>query len=96
MSDTPRHELGDPVFAAIDAETRRDHAVATARGARLARLSAAVVSDLVGRGLVSADDDARVAVFSVLADHLYGDAAIDVPTLRPASDSPSDSGSESA
>ena len=80
------YELGDPVYAELAAETARDHAAARERGERLVRLTTAVVDALVGDGLVATGDDARVVIFSVLATGLYGNAAIDVPRLRPACD----------
>ena len=92
------YELGDPVYAELDAETARDHAAARERGERLRRLSAAIVDTLVASGIVAGGDNVRVSVFvfSVLATELYGNAAIDIPRLRPAtSDSGSDSGSSS-
>jgi NAD(P)H-hydrate repair Nnr-like enzyme with NAD(P)H-hydrate epimerase domain len=65
---------------AIDREERHDHALATARGQRLDQLARAIVDALVGNGLLSDPRYARVITFHVLADHLYGNAAIDIPT----------------
>ncbi len=77
------HEAGDPLFEALATEERRAHAGARSRGERLATLTDAIIDRLVARGLAGAhDDETRVAVFSVLADCLAGNAAIDIPRRR--------------
>jgi hypothetical protein len=79
-----RWEAGDPIYDALAAAERRDHAWAQARGRRLRALTDAIVTALDVPALLPAAHhaDARVAIFTVLADHLYGLAAIDVPDLR--------------
>ena len=73
------YEFGDDPPAAEEA---RDHLLAHARGLRLVGLSEAIVSRLDGAGLLTDREDATVLIFHVLADLLYGNASIDVPTLR--------------
>jgi hypothetical protein len=73
---------GDPVEAMLDDERQADHAQAARRGERLARIADAVASNLHARGILTCTDDLRGALFHALADELYGNAAIDVPTLR--------------
>jgi hypothetical protein len=57
-----------------------DHARAGERGERCRDLANAVVSAIDGRGLLRDPRSARVIAFHVVADHLYGNVAIDVPT----------------
>jgi hypothetical protein len=53
------------------------------RGEQCQTVADAVVSALVARGFPGFEpDDARVIVFSVLADALFGGLPVDVPTLR--------------
>jgi hypothetical protein len=73
------YEYGDDPAAAEEA---RDHLLAAARGMRLANLTDAIVGKLDGAGILPQREDATVLIFSVLADLLYGNASIDVPTLR--------------
>jgi len=68
---TPDEELAQ--------DTRRDHARAEARGERLADLSEAIVSALVGHGLLRQPRTARLVVFHLLAEHFYGNRAVDIP-----------------
>lgn len=84
MASAARGLSVDPVDAILAEETTRDHAMASVRGARIKRLADALVTSLVGRSLLldSQSDDARVALFSILADDIYGTAAIDIPPLR--------------
>jgi hypothetical protein len=68
-----------------DEELRRaethDHARAGERGERLRRISDDVISKLIQHGFLRGDASwARKVTFHVLADHLYGNVAIDVPT----------------
>jgi hypothetical protein len=74
--------LPDPVDVFLEAEERRDHDRALARGLRVRDAADAVLSVLEAHGNGPRDRAAaRVVVFSVLADVLYGNAAIDIPTL---------------
>jgi len=58
-----------------------DHARAGERGERLRRISNDVVSMLIQHSLLRGEAPwARKLTFHVLADHLYGNAAIDIPT----------------
>lgn len=68
----------------IAREERTDHAQATRRGKRIRDLADACLSVLVARGLLASDrrNDARVAIFSILVDDIYGGAAVNIPTLR--------------
>jgi hypothetical protein len=66
----------------LAAEARHDHALAGARGERLRLLADGVIAVLHGDGLLRDLDSARVLVFHALAEHLYGNAAIDIPNLR--------------
>jgi hypothetical protein len=54
------------------------------RAQELLDLTNACLTSLVADGIVAAArlDDARVKVFHVLADYLYGNAAVDTPPLR--------------
>jgi hypothetical protein len=83
----------DPVDALLAAETHADHAKARARGERVRDLADACVNQLVAPGIVAAArrDDARVVLFDVLADALYGAAALDIPQLRTKGAQPHDS-----
>jgi hypothetical protein len=57
-----------------------DHARAGERGERLRDLSNAVVSELLGAGILLSDPRAaRVVVFSTLADCLHGNRSVDIP-----------------
>jgi hypothetical protein len=64
-------------------EDRADLARAAARGQRVVDLADACLDGLVPNILPAArKDDARVVLFHVLADALYGTVAIDIPPLR--------------
>lgn len=66
-----------------DQDVQQSHAKAKERGERILQLTNRLLRELTANGLpVFHADDVRVAFFSVLADDLYGGAAIDVPTLR--------------
>jgi hypothetical protein len=80
-----RYEYGDDPAAAEEA---RDHLLAHARGLRLAGIADAIVSKLDGAGMLPDREDATVLIFGVLADLLYGNHAIDVPTLRGRGETP--------
>jgi hypothetical protein len=87
MTYLPRshYELGDPVHEQIAAEEHTDHSRAKTRGLRLRGLSETIVSGLVARGVLPGgqSDAARVITYGILADHLYGVHAIDIPALGP-------------
>jgi hypothetical protein len=73
----------NPVDREVADDAARDHAQAGARGRRVLDLTNAVLSALQATGLIVFDpDEARVAIFSVLAEDIYGNAAVDIPTLR--------------
>lgn len=75
--------ITDPVEAMLAQETAVDHSKAKWRGERVLGLCDRVASTLDAQGLLRASrDDVRAELFHVIADDLYGDAAIDVPTLR--------------
>jgi len=78
------YEFGDPVHSAIVQDEARDHAWAKRRGEQALAIADAILDRLVSRALVTGAVDVRVEIFSAVADTLYGDVAIDVPTLRPA------------
>lgn len=65
----------------IERDERVDHDRAPARGERLRQIANDVVSALIARGLIRGDARvARVTTFHVVADHLYNNRAIDIPT----------------
>jgi hypothetical protein len=69
--------IEDEIARAAD----QDHARAGERGDRLRTIANALVSALIGQGLLHGDARvARVLAFHTLADHLYGNRAIDIPT----------------
>lgn len=74
------YEAGDPLYEALSAEERADHQKARARGERLRTIAETIVDRLVGDGVVSADERLYVPICSVLADCLYGNLAIEIPT----------------
>lgn len=74
------HEAGDPLYEALADEERHDHERARARGVRLLGIAETIVDRLVGDGVVSADERLYVPICSVLADCLYGNLAIDIPS----------------
>lgn len=57
-----------------------DHARAGERGERLRAIANDIVSHLLAAGIIRDPRGARVLAFHVLADHLYGQRAIDIPT----------------
>jgi hypothetical protein len=57
-----------------------DHARAGERGDRLRRIANEVVSRMLAAGIIRDPRGARVIAFHVLADHLYGNKSIDIPT----------------
>lgn len=72
------------IEAMLVKEVRLDHALARARGERVKGLVDHLTDELVATGVLefSRRDDARVVMFSTLADDLYGLVAIDIPPLR--------------
>ena len=71
----------DPLEEFLEADTRRDMDAARHRGARLLTLAHGIVVELVSSGYLPSrwSGPARVIVFHVLADGLYGNAAIEIP-----------------
>ena len=71
----------DPLDHALELDDRLDDAQAAARGARLLTIAEALVSELVGEGYLPAryTGPARVHCFTVLANHLYANATIEIP-----------------
>ena len=64
----------------LRAAEAHDHARAGERGERLRHIANDVISMLLQQSLLHGDPRlARVVTFHVLADHLYGTAAIDTP-----------------
>jgi hypothetical protein len=84
MSFEPRsrYEYGDPLLEAVAREERHDHALAPARGARVEQIATAVVAALHTRGILTYPEVAQALTFDVLANWLYGNAALDIPTRR--------------
>lgn len=72
---------GDPVEQVIAAETAADHKRAKARGLRVLELTDVALGALDGHGLLRDQEQARVVVFGAIADALYGNLSIDIPTL---------------
>jgi hypothetical protein len=59
---------------------------ADSRGQQVLDLTNALINALVAQGILPSarQDDTRVTMFPILADYLYGNAAIDIPPLRSA------------
>lgn len=74
----------DPIETMLADETARDHALAVTRGQRLERLAGAAITRMVASGSLPAGSahDAFAAIVRAAADEFYGNAAIDVPTMR--------------
>jgi len=65
----------------LRAAEAHDHARAGERGDRCRRIANDVISKLIQHSLLTGDAPwARKLTFHVVADHLYGTAAIDIPT----------------
>jgi hypothetical protein len=81
VTHVPRsvYEFGDPVHEQITREERTDHHHATARGQRVLLIADSLVSVLDASGLLTDPAAARREAFHVLADHLYGVQALDIP-----------------
>jgi hypothetical protein len=81
MTHVPRsvYEYGDPAFEEITREERTDHHRAAAHGQRVLLIADSLVSVLDARGLLTDPAAARREAFHVLADHLYGVQALDIP-----------------
>jgi len=90
-----QYELGDPTYDHLAATERRDHLWAAACVTLLEGLADCLVSGLIAQSVLPGgrSDDARVIVFGILADALYGNLAIDTPALR--GDDPARRSSES-
>lgn len=71
----------DPLDVVMAREERMDHAQAERRGQRVRDLAEAVVAALMGPGLLPAAHRAQAVIVAVhiLADDLYGNAALDLP-----------------
>jgi len=78
----PLHRHEDPVERLLADDAAADHAQAKTRGERVRDLADAIAVELHGRGMLHASRrDTRAAIFHILADDLYGNAAIDIPNL---------------
>lgn len=78
-----RLALQDARDAAIAAEDAADREAAAERGETVLDCVDRVISEMKARGYLRApDEDCRVAIFHAVADAMFGNAAIDVPTLR--------------
>jgi len=64
----------------LEQATKHDLARAGERGERLQRMSNEIVSKLLVAGILRDPRSARVLTFHVLADWLYGNKSIDIPT----------------
>jgi hypothetical protein len=81
--EAPPMKAEDPVEALLARERAHDHAIAAARGRRVLDLVDSIIGELQAEGLATLNvDDARVVLFAVVADALYGNVAIDIPPLR--------------
>jgi len=71
----------DPLDDALDTDDRLEDAQACQRGVRLLTIADALVEELVGEGYLPAryTGPARVHCFTVLANHLYANATIEIP-----------------
>jgi hypothetical protein len=76
-----RYEAGDPIDDYLAREARRDHLWARARGERLADLTRQILSALDGQALLVDVERATPIVFSTLADLLFGNHSIDLPSM---------------
>lgn len=74
----------DPLAEMLAQEAREDHAKAKGRGERILRCADAAVNGMLAEGRLSSvlADDARIAIVRAIADEFYGNAAIDMPTVR--------------
>jgi hypothetical protein len=74
------HEFGDPVHEAIARDERTDHFRGAARGRRVLLIADRLVAELEGHALVRDVAIARLLLFHILCDELYGGvSAVDVP-----------------
>jgi len=62
-------------------ETALDHARAKARGLRAMEITNLVLCALDGHALVSDPAQARVVIWTAVAESLYGLAAVDMPRM---------------
>lgn len=73
----------DPVDFLIEQETKADHSKAKSRGERVSLLAQSIASELHASGMLrGAECDARVRIQVILADDLYGNAAVDLAGVR--------------
>lgn len=72
----------DPVERTIADETAFDHAQARRRGLRVAMVADVALGALDGHGLIRDAEQARVVLLGAIADALYGDLSLDIPTIR--------------
>lgn len=72
----------DPIESRLAREAQHDHAQAQRRGQRIADLAAFCVGELIANGILPSEHRhaACVVLFPILADDLYGLAAVDIPT----------------
>jgi len=73
--------IDDPVERQLATDTFLDHARAKARGQRALEIADVALGALDGHGLVTDQERARIILWSAIADALYGNAAIDRPSL---------------
>lgn len=76
------YDRHDPVSKLLADEEAADHARAKARGARIMDITRIVLGALDGHGLVRDQEQARIVIWSALADALYGNVSVDVPQLQ--------------
>ena len=77
------YEYGDPVLEQITRDEQHEHKLARARGEHVEHVARAVVDALHAHSLVTDPPAARVVAFNVLANWLYGNAALDIPRRSP-------------
>ena len=77
-----QYDTNDPVTILLAEEERQDHARAKARGIRVLDVTDLVLCALDGHGLLRDQQQARIVIWSAVADALYGNLAIDIPQLQ--------------
>lgn len=75
------YDHGNPVDHVIAEDEAHDHARAKQRGERVLDITRIVLGALDGHGLVRDQEQARIVIWSALADALYGNCSIDIPKL---------------
>lgn len=65
-------------------EARADHAQAAERGQRIRDLADSCVGELIAEGYLPSEHriPARTVLFPILADVIYGSAAVDIPPRK--------------